>query len=919
MAAKRLYDGDVNDPESTGKFSPKSHDSQPIRMHESERLYQHSQDHQNPHSPTQSPSASHHAPNPVQNDTSINAFHLWHRRLGHTAFRTLKNLGFVTNTNKHQSFCEACAFGKQTRLPYRQYEHNTPRRLWRVHSDMSGIQELSIDGKKYFITFIDDFSRYCWIYFTLHKDAKTIRDIYEIWRADAENKAGEPVSYLQTDVGGEYQKQMAEILKTSGVTHLKSPPYSHESNGLAERQNRTLKDTARTLLHQAHLPSSFWTKAVQAACQIRNRLPHSNLQGISPHEAFFNEQPSLDHFRIFGSLCYIHIPEERRPAQSAWNDRATKGIIVGYPSTTLYEYYDLTRRKFGTEHNLTIHENMFATPQDFNPSASSQPAAPQSSNPPDPPTPKPLYDMIVVQNPPKIVNSTVKPTNEKPTYEVAIQGPDRDQWIKAMNEEIRSIEQNQTWRLVKLPPGRKAIGVKWVLTVKRDAKGAVLKHKARLVAKGYSQQFGFDFDETYAPVVRIEHVRILFSLAAFFNLPLIHLDAKNAFLHGNSDFAIYVKQPPGFENPAHPDSVLLLLKSLYGLKQASRIWYLALYDAIINLGFESSKFDPCIFISPQWHLLLAIYVDDILVMGPQVKCDEFANQLSRQFRITNQGHVSSFLGINVERRDGAILLNQIGYIDRMAQRFQLESCNPTFTPLDHSLPLLKAEPESPRADGTLYKELTGSLNHLAICTRPDTSLSVSKLSQFNQDPTITHHNAARRILKYAISTKHYSIKYGGINKLLQIDGYADADWGSNLVDRKSTTGFIFMMNGGPISWKSGKQTTVALSTMEAELMALSDAAREILAHLTFFQTLSIELPLPILYTDNEAAESVAKHEPEYQRSKHIDIRYHFIRDHFEKGTFDIQHIPGNEQIADILTKPLPRIKHQAIVQALRLN
>src|SRR5437773_11848214 len=144
---------------------------------------------------------------------------------------------------------------------------------------MSGIQELSIDGKKYFITFIDDFSRYCWIHFTPHKDAKTIRDIYEIWRADAENKAGEPVSYLQTDVGGEYQKQMAEILKTSGVTHLKSPPYSHESNGLAERQNRTFKDTARTLLHQAHLPSSFWTKAVQAACQIRNRLPHSALHG----------------------------------------------------------------------------------------------------------------------------------------------------------------------------------------------------------------------------------------------------------------------------------------------------------------------------------------------------------------------------------------------------------------------------------------------------------------------------------------------------------------------------------------------------------------------------------------------------------------------------------------------------------------
>ena len=537
---------------------------------------------------------------------------------------------------------------------------------------------------------------------------------------------------------------------------------------------------------------------------------------------------------------------------------------------------------------------------------------------PDPPAPKPLYDMIVVQTPPKIVNSTVQ-FDDKPTYEDAILGTDKNKWISAMQDEIESIERNQTWRLVKLPPGRKAIGVRWVLNVKRDAKGAIIKHKARLVAKGYSQEFGFDFEETYAPVVRIEHVRILFALAAYFNLPIIHLDAKNAFLHGDSDFAIYIQQPPGFENPAHPNSVLLLLKSLYGLKQAFRIWYLALYDAIIDLNFESSEFDPCIFISQRWHLLLAIYVDDILVMGPQVKCNEFAKQLSRQFRITNQGHVSSFLGINVERSNGMIFLNQIGYIDRMAKRFQLESCNPTFTPLDHSLPLLKAEFDTPRTDETLYRELTGSLNHLAICTRPDTSLAVSKMSQFNQDPTITDHNAARRILKYAKTTKHYSIKYSSIKKTLQLDGYADADWGSNLIDRKSTTGYIFMMNGGPISWTSRKQSTVALSTMEAEYMALSDAARELVAHLTFFQTISIELPLPILYTDNEAAESIAKREPEYQRSKHIDIRYHFLRDHYEKETFNIQHIPGTEQIADILTKPLSKFKHHTIVQALRLN
>jgi hypothetical protein len=214
----------------------------------------------------------------------------------------------------------------------------------------------------------------------------------------------------------------------------------------------------------------------------------------------------------------------------------------------------------------------------------------------------------------------------------------------------------------------------------------------------------------------------------------------------------------------------------------------------------------------------------------------------------------------------------------------------------------------------------GSLNHLAIFTRPDISLAVSKLSQFNQDPSITHLNTARRILKYAVSTKDFTIKYGGSTCAIQIDGYADADWGSDLTQRKSTTGYVFMMNGGPISWTSKKQTTVALSTMEAEYMSLSDVARELLAHLTFFMCIGINIaPSPILFTNNKAAESIDKREPDYQRSKHIDISYYFVRDHYGNGKFGVEHISTDEQLADIFTKPLPRIKHQCIVHALRLN
>jgi hypothetical protein len=415
---------------------------------------------------------------------------------------------------------------------------------------------------------------------------------------------------------------------------------------------------------------------------------------------------------------------------------------------------------------------------------------------------------------------------------------------------------------------------------------------------------------------------MLFAIAAQLNLPVIHLDSKNAFLHGKSDFQIYVKQPEGFVDSRHPDHVLLLLRSLYGLKQASRIWFLSLYEAIVNMGFISSDFDPCIFVSQNYSLLIAVYVDDTLIVGLQSACDEFANLLGCQFHIVNQGQVSSFLGLNVERQHGTIRLNQVGYIERMAKRFQLENCNPVATPLDHSLSLVKAAPDSPRADQTLYQELAGSLNHLAITSRPDISHAVSKICQFNQDPTITHYYAARRILKYAISTKHFTVKFGGreFNNIgYKIDAYADADWGSNLPDRKSTTGYIFIMFGGPISWTSRKQLTVALSTMEAEYMALSDAARELLAHLNFFLSLSIEIPPPVLHTDNKAAESIAKREPDYQRSKHIDIRYHFLRDHYKKGTYSIEHVPSVDQVADILTKSLTRFKHHRFVHELRLD
>jgi hypothetical protein len=256
------------------------------------------------------------------------------------------------------------------------------------------------------------------------------------------------------------------------------------------------------------------------------------------------------------------------------------------------------------------------------------------------------------------------------------------------------------------------------------------------------------------------------------------------------------------------------------------------------------------------------------------------------------------------------------------QQFGLVNSKPYATPLDHSLPLVLATPDAKLADPTSYQELTGPLNHLAITSCPDIAFTVSKLCQFNSKPTMTHFKAARPVLRYAIHRRNYSLKYWDKSFEIEIAlvGYTDADYGSNLIDRKSTTGYVFNLFGGPISWQSRKQPTVAMSTMDAEYMALSDAIRELLSRMYYITELGISLIQPtILYSDIQAAIALADGQGDYRRAKHIDIRYHFIQDHLQGGTVETNYIPSEKQIADFLTKALPSLKHNACINGLHLD
>jgi hypothetical protein len=337
-------------------------------------------------------------------------------------------------------------------------------------------------------------------------------------------------------------------------------------------------------------------------------------------------------------------------------------------------------------------------------------------------------------------------------------------------------------------------------------------------------------------------------------------------------------------------------------------------------GFEPLSSDASIYYSTERQVFIAVYVDDILVFGiDDAACNNVYEALAQQFNMQNLGYPTTFLGLNITRNlsESTITINQSGYIERMLAPFNMTNLRTAATPLDASLPLLKARPNDKRADQLLYQEIVGSLNHLAVFSRPDISFAVSKLSQFLNDPTETHTTAARHVLRYLKGTIHYCITYGrALN--LNILGYADADWGSDINDRKSFTGYIFMINNSAVTWSCHKPSTVALSTMESEYMALSDATHEAIARHQFAKNLRILVNTPMLHSDNQAALIISVNPVQYQRSKHIVIRYHFIRHAPQNDQVTVDYIPTDEQIADVLTKALKPLKHAQAVKLLRL-
>ncbi|RVX23533.1 Retrovirus-related Pol polyprotein from transposon TNT 1-94 [Vitis vinifera] len=725
-----------------------------------------------------------------------------------------------------------------------------------------------------------------------------------------------------------------------GILHQSSCAHTPQQNGVAERKNRHLVETARTLLLHSHVPFRFWGDAVLTACYLINRMPSSVLHDQIPHSLLFPDQPL--YFlppRVFGCTCFVHI---LTPGQDKLSAKAMKCLFLGYSRLQKgYRCYSLETHRYFISADVTFFEDspFFSTtseslpvsevlpipivsPPDVMPPRPLQvyhrrprvvaplpfPEAPADSLPipsasPAPALPSPNDLPIAVRkgtrstrNPHPIYNflsyhrlsspysafvSAISSVSLPKSTHEALSHPG---WRQAMVDEMAALHSNGTWDLVVLPSGKSTVGCRWVYAVKVGPDGQVDRLKARLVAKGYTQVYGSDYGDTFSPVAKIASVRLLLSMAAMCSWPLYQLDIKNAFLHGDLAEEVYMEQPPGFVAQGESGLVCRLRRSLYGLKQSPRAWFSRFSSVVQEFGMLRSTADHSVFYhhnSLGQCIYLVVYVDDIVITG------------SDQDAQSSSGVVLS------QRKYALDILEETGMLD----------CKPVDTPMDPNVKLVPGQGE-PLGDPGRYRRLVGKLNYLTI-TRPDISFPVSVVSQFLQSPCDSHWDAVIRILRYIKSTPGQGVLYENRGHT-QVVGYTDADWAGSPTDRRSTSGYCVFIGGNLISWKSKKQDVVARSSAEAEYRAMALATCELIWLRHLLQELRFGKDEQMkLICDNQAALHIASNPVFHERTKHIEVDCHFIREKIASGCVATSFVNSNDQLADIFTKSLrgPRIKY----------
>lgn len=655
-----------------------------------------------------------------------------------------------------------------------------------IHSDVCGMMPIaSHQGSKYFVTFIDDFSRRARVYFI--KNKSEVLSCFKHFVSISENQTGKQIKILRTDNGTEYKNtEFSNFLVKKGIQHQLTNIYTPQQNGVAERYNRTLLDLARSMLADAGMPKMFWAEAVNCANYLRNRC-YTSCRSLVPEEIWTGKKPSVKHLKPFGCRAYVHVPKQLR---NKLDDRATLCVLVGYSSQVKgYRLWSVKEKKIVVSRDVKFDENEF----DYNSIVQISESKNETGNEwvqiddisgrkrsNEPLIPCyteehknveevnrneriQLRDRNTLKRPDfYVATSNVKQNDEPQSYEDAVGSKEKDLWEEAMNEEYNALMKMNVWDLVELPKGRRAIGCKWVYKIKRNADGSIERYKARLVAKGFTQSQGIDYDETYSPVANLTSIRLMLTVAVKRGWKIHQMDVKTAYLNGHLREEIYMKQPNGYMQKGSEHMVCKLNRSLYGLKQSGRSWNETLDNKFKKSGLIRSNTDSCIYyrrIGPDLEIVV-VYVDDLILISPtEVSMVELKQLISSCFEVKDMGPLHFLMGIEFERYNNSLLMNQTKYIESILEEFNMKECHPVSTPIVFGTELSKRqcpqeESDKRKMSQVPYRQLIGKLIYLVQGTRPDLAFSVAKLGQFSSNPGESHWTAAKRVLRYLKGTKY---------------------------------------------------------------------------------------------------------------------------------------------------------------------
>ncbi|KAF7776523.1 hypothetical protein Agabi119p4_4916 [Agaricus bisporus var. burnettii] len=838
---------------------------------------------------------------------------VWHKRLGHSNNQSIYEMatkqlaeGMQIDTSLAPHKCDHCILGKQSRTPVPDKRHGerSRRRLGIIFVDLSGPEDVtSSRGNNYFMSVIDDFSNYIWTIPLSHKSDSF--PSLKTWALQVERECGERIGVIRIDNGELKSKEMTTWCESNGYRNEFTAPYTSAHIGKVERVHR-----------------------------------------------WFNKKPNLSHLREIGSRAFTLILNRNNPKILA---RSIECVLIGYSDNSpSYRLYHRATHKVITSFHVNFIES-FQTPrsttntivptdqdtlatleeEDIN-LVNMAYIGKETDEEEYHLTKKERKEMKrerrkwrramrsavkeekeIIGEEQSFMTTDINPhaPNDPRSLEEALTGPDSHLWKPSIQDELQSLKERDVYQLIprtSVPSGRNVLTSKWVLTTKHDG-----RKKARCVARGFQQIYGLDFTDTTSPTTRLESLRILLHNAAVNDFDIRQLDIKTAYLYRvlPEEEYQYMEQPKGFEENGREDWVWELRKGLYGMKQSGRVWNKTLNEALEEWGFLRLQSEPCGFRRADEKGIVdaCVHVDDFLYV-PTTKgaCQQFLEDIGSQWKFTDLGEAQYCVGISFtrDRQNRTIGISQESLISKIVTTF-LTDTTPTHTPMEHNLKLSRPK-EPPTHDEEIYlktlpyRSLIGSMMYVATGSRPDISYTITKLSQFLDCYREDHWLAALRCAKYLWTTKDLKLRLGG-TKEPQLFGYSDSSYADCVDTRKSSMGYCFSLGSGAISWNSKKQKTVSSSTTEAEYIACGEATREAVWLKNQLKERGIDPDKAVtIFCDNNSAITLAKDPIQHARNKHIEVRHHFIREKINDGIIDVWRVPSKLNIADILTKPLPR-------------